>query len=169
MKESFEERKFFYLLEKAKILKKYFKGKNMLEENNDFLAVANYCCKSMRYIAEIKNRRNIKFLWKQMRPDWQAKGVDISRERFGKLMKDVYCLKGEALTSYRNEYNLDSGLRVMILDHIVSKACRTDEYYRYVVCIMKAENELRLIRIFEGMADHYNNLKKASYKGGEDV
>jgi hypothetical protein len=34
---------------------------------------------------------------------------------------------------------------------------------------MKAENELRLIRIFEGMADHYNNLRKASYKGGEDV
>jgi len=45
----------------------------------------------------------------------------------------------------------------------------TDEYYRYVICIMKAENELRLIRIFEGMADHYNNLRKASYKGGEDV
>ena len=163
------EKKQLYAENRAVILKKYFKEnkKNMLEIQNNFLAVADYCCKSMLYVTLIKENRTIRFLWDHLRVDWQKLGVDISYGRFSKLLQNVHSMKGEKINHYQSQDNLDDGLRITILDQIVSKACKTDKFYRYVICMMKAEQELRLIRMFENMAERYNDL--ISYKGGQDV
>lgn len=172
---SIYEKKQLYAENRAVVLKKYFKEskKNMLEIQNNFLAVADYCCKAMLYVTLIKENRTIRFIYELLRPDWQQLGVDISYGRFSKLLQNVHSMKGKEISHYKGskaygqDDNLDDGLRVTILDQIVSKACKTDKFYRYVICMMKAEQELRLIRMFENMAERYNDLK--SYKGGQDV
>ena len=160
---SIYEKKLLYVQERQSILKKYFNvEESMLDRRQkDFLAVANYCCKAMRYITEIKGSQTKRFLWESLRPDWQEKGVDISYERFSKLIKDVYVV-------YEN-YNMHDGLRLMILDCIVSKACNVDDYYRHVVALMKVENEAKLLGILKLMFIYYNDLKRPSYKVAEDV
>ena len=168
---SIYEKKLVYIQERQIILKKYFnvEEKYMLDrKQRKFLAVAAYCCKALRYITEIENDRNIKYLWEKFRPDWQEKGVDISCERFRKLIKNVYSMKGEKIPGAgRNEYNLHDGLRLIVLDCIISKVCNVDDYYRHVVALMKAKNEQLLLGILKLMFVHYNDLR--GYNGDEDV
>ena len=90
---SIYEKKLVYVQERQNILKKYFnvEGKYMLDRRQkDFLAVADYCSKAIRYLTEIENPQKADYLWKKLRPEWQKRGGDISAYRFRRLMKNVY-------------------------------------------------------------------------------
>ena len=111
-----------------------------------YFEVADIVAKTLLAYVLVECDITITNLHEEMKKVWSKYDIDIPRQRFTRLLKNVYL----------NEISEDK--KMAVLSVVIDTAFRHDEIYKYSLARFTADDRTDLVKTFHKMADRFNKL-----------